>query len=98
MVILFSRDSCKFLSISQLIFLILSSKWFLLVCICVSHVNFLSRCSPKYLIFCLIRIRELLMLTCGQITSLFTLNILLISYLFIFIYDLPSDLSATHNV
>jgi hypothetical protein len=48
MVILFSRDSCEFLAISQLIFLILNSKCLLLAFICVSHVSFLSRCSPKY--------------------------------------------------
>jgi hypothetical protein len=48
MVILFSRDSCEFLSISQLIFLIVSSNCLLLTFICVNDVSFLSRCSPKF--------------------------------------------------
>jgi hypothetical protein len=40
MVILFSRDSCDFLFISQFIFLILSSNCLLLAFICVCHVSF----------------------------------------------------------
>jgi hypothetical protein len=40
MVILFSRDSCDLLSISQFMFLILSSNWRLLVFMCVRHVSF----------------------------------------------------------
>jgi hypothetical protein len=41
MVILFSRDSCDFLFISQFIFLTLSSNCLLLGFICVCHVSFL---------------------------------------------------------
>jgi hypothetical protein len=43
MVILFSRDSCDFLFISQYIFLTLSSNCLLLAFICDRHVSFLSR-------------------------------------------------------
>jgi hypothetical protein len=69
-VILFSRDSCEFVSISQLIFLILGSRCLLLASICVDHVRFLSRWSPKYLTSCVIGMGELLMLTCGQMAFL----------------------------
>jgi hypothetical protein len=69
-VILFSRDTCEFVSISQLIFLILSSRYLLLAFICVDHDSFLSRWSPKYLTSCLIGMGELLMLTCGQMAFL----------------------------
>jgi hypothetical protein len=57
MVILFSRDSCDFLFISQFIFLIVSSNYLLLAFICVCHVSFLSRWSRKYLTPCLINLK-----------------------------------------
>jgi hypothetical protein len=43
MVILFSRDICYFLFISQYIFLTLSSNCILLAFVCDRHVSFLSR-------------------------------------------------------
>jgi hypothetical protein len=49
MVILFSRDSCDFLFISQFILLTLSSNCLLLAFICVCHDSFWSRWSPRYL-------------------------------------------------
>jgi hypothetical protein len=63
MVVLFSRDSCDFLFISQFIFLILSSICLLLAFIYDRHVSFLSSWSPKYLTSCLIGMGKLLVLT-----------------------------------
>jgi hypothetical protein len=68
MVILFPRDSCDFLFISQFIFLTLSSNCLLLAFICICHVIFLSRWSPRYLTSCLNGMRKLLILTCSKLT------------------------------
>jgi hypothetical protein len=76
MAILFSRDSCDFVFMSQFIFLILSSNCLLLAFICVCHVSFLSRWSPKYLTFCM---GKLLILTCGQIVRL-VVNVLCVDF------------------
>jgi hypothetical protein len=70
MVILFSRDSCDFLFISQFILLTLSSNCLLLAFICVCHDSFWSRWSPRYLTSCLIGMGKLLTLTCRQIALL----------------------------
>jgi hypothetical protein len=70
MIILFSRDSCDLLFLSQFIFLTLSSNYLLLAFICVCNVSVLSRWSPRYLTSCLIGMEKLLTLTCGQIVLL----------------------------
>jgi len=45
---LLSRDSCERVFISQLMFLSLSSSWHRLAFMCVLHVSFSSRWSPRY--------------------------------------------------
>jgi hypothetical protein len=79
MVILFSWDSCDFLFMSQFIFLILGSNCLLLDFICVCHVSFLSRWSPKYLTSCLIGMGKLLILACGQ-TVLLVVNVIYVDF------------------
>jgi len=43
-----SRDSCERVFISQFMLLSLSSSWHHLAFMCVLHVSFSSRCSPRY--------------------------------------------------
>jgi len=45
---LLSRDSCESVFIGQLMFLRLSSSWRRLAFMCVFHVSFSSRLSPRY--------------------------------------------------
>jgi len=45
---LLSRDSCELVFISQLMLLSLSSSWQRLAFVCVFHISFSSRCSPRY--------------------------------------------------